>query len=558
MNKKPLVLLLALSMVVSTSLSSCGTKKPTTSKTNLGNASDGPFTKYKEPVTVNIAFMGSDVTTGRSPKDTVDDNVWIRSIKEDLNIDIKVLWTVNGVDNYKTKLNLAIASNALPDIISTSNYTQFDKLLTNDKIEDLTQYYNKYAYPKFKQWYTEDGGIMKSWGTVDGKMMGISNGGVLYDSTRMVHIRHDWFVKTGLPKPKTMNDVIDIAKAFKADDPTRYGFTMDKTIIGEGEGDLVGFANAFGVYPRTWNKDASGKIIYGSIQPGMKDVLSTVADLYKDKLIDPEFAVKTGMQVAEQLTSGKVGVILGNFWLESWPLPDLYKAKNVDWDVYPLMPMASNTGDFKVQTDPTQGAMITVRKGFAHPEAAFKIMNYEASKLNDPDKADTAKFHSDDKYSYFGWGPISLELSPLKVNFDTQVNVTNAIDKNDESYLKTPHDKLQYKAVKAYVDAVAAGTKPDQNDWGMYKFFYGENSTFGVQNTYFKNNSYLSSVIAGYETPEMARKKSTLENLEDTAFIEIITGKKPLNSFDAFVAQWNELGGKTITSEVNTWYKNKK
>lgn len=558
MNKKPLVLLLSLSMAISIALTSCAPKKVAIVKGDLDNISDGPFTKYKEPVTVNIAFMGSDVTTGVSPNDTVDNNVWTRSLKEDLNIDIKVLWTVNGADNYKTKMNLAIASNALPDVIVTSDYTQFDKLLKNDKIEDLTKYYNKYAYPNFKKWYTEDGGIMKSWGTVDGKMMGISSSGVNYQTTRMVHIRHDWFVKTGLPKPKTMDDVIAIAKAFKAQDPSRYGFTMDKTIIGDGEGDLVGFANAFGVFPRTWVKDSTGKISYGSIQPGMKDVLSTVAGLYKDKLIDPEFAVKTGMQVAEQLTSGKIGIILGNFWLESWPLPDLYKAKGVDWDVYPIMNMASNNEKLKVQTDPTEGSMITVKKGFSHPEAAFKILNYEASKVNDPEKAETEKFHSDAKYSYFGWAPISLILSPLKVNFDTQVNVTNAIDKKDESYLKTPHDKLQYKAVKAYVDAIAASKKPDQNDWGIYKFFYGENSTFGVQNIYFKNDSYLSSVLAGYETPEMARKKSTLQNLEDSAFIEIITGKKPVSSFDSFVSQWNDLGGKTITSEVNTWYKDKK
>ena len=92
----------------------------------------------------------------------------------------------------------------------------------------------------------------------------------------------------------------------------------------------------------------------------------------------------------------------------------------------------------------------------------------------------------------------------------------------------------------------------------MYKFFYSENSTFGVQNTYFNNDSYLASVLAGYETPEMSRKNSTLESLEDTAFIEIITGKKPVSYFDTYVSQWNDLGGKTITSEVNTWVKDKK
>ena len=56
MNKKPLVLLIALTMTLSLALTSCAPKKTTVQIGNLGDKLDGGFTKYKEPVTVNIAF----------------------------------------------------------------------------------------------------------------------------------------------------------------------------------------------------------------------------------------------------------------------------------------------------------------------------------------------------------------------------------------------------------------------------------------------------------------------------------------------------------------------
>ena len=43
----------------------------------------------------------------------------------------------------------------------------------------------------------------------------------------------------------------------------------------------------------------------------------------------------------------------------------------------------------------------------------------------------------------------------------------------------------------------------------------------------------------------------TLKQYQDDTIIKIITGEKPVEYFDEFVAEWQRLGGEKITREVN-------
>ena len=46
----------------------------------------------------------------------------------------------------------------------------------------------------------------------------------------------------------------------------------------------------------------------------------------------------------------------------------------------------------------------------------------------------------------------------------------------------------------------------------------------------------------------------SLETLRKMTYVQIITGEKPVDAFDDFVKQWNEMGGAKITEEANEWY----
>ena len=47
---------------------------------------------------------------------------------------------------------------------------------------------------------------------------------------------------------------------------------------------------------------------------------------------------------------------------------------------------------------------------------------------------------------------------------------------------------------------------------------------------------------------------STLKDLQDEVFTKIILNEAEVDEFDKFLSDFNALGGKDITEEVNEWY----
>ncbi|MDR1536981.1 MAG: extracellular solute-binding protein [Clostridiales bacterium] len=517
--------------------------------------------KFSETVTVKLA-VPTNAATEFPPGDSYSENVWTRAWLEELNIKMESLWeAVDAGGDYETKLNLSIASDDLPDIINFKTFSQFDKLLKAGKLEDLTWHYENFASDALKTNISLAGDAIE-WGkTSEGNLMGIPQKGVNYQNTRMIFIREDWLAESGLPDPKTMEDVIAIAKAFKDKDPAnRLGLPFFKTVIDDGMCDIRGIANAFGAYPRAWFDDGTGALQYGTIQPEMKTAIQVYADLYAQGYIDPAFASLDGGAVGEQLTSNKIGVIIGNSWLPGWPLNTLYDTDDVNWKVFPLLPSSTLTKPFKAQTDAATGQLLGVRKGYAHPEALLKILNFSIAMTDDPETAQPLKFHSDPAfpdYGYHMYNPIYVYWSDPMINFDTQVHVTDAIDKKDLSYLKTPHDQTQYNNTIKWFEALEAGSKPTGADWAAWISWYGEGSAFAQFNYYFANDLYFTSALTGLETDTMVKQWGNLKTIEEQYITEIVSGTRPVSDFDEFVATWKSLGGDDIIKEVNEWYKSK-
>ena len=88
----------------------------------VASETNDPFGAYEEPVTLTVG-MSVDPNQTYPEGDSPTDNQYIRYIKEKLNINIKVIWTASTSD-YAQKVNLAIASNEIPDALVV-NDTQY-------------------------------------------------------------------------------------------------------------------------------------------------------------------------------------------------------------------------------------------------------------------------------------------------------------------------------------------------------------------------------------------------------------------------------------------------
>jgi len=509
---------------------------------------DLQFGKYDPPIEVStVRSVGSGVRFAEGQ--SWENNVWTRKLTDVLGINLKHQWVVN-TDQGNEKMNISIASGNLPDFFSV-NATQLNQLVEAGQIMDLTELYQKYATPTVKK-YTESITNGLETATFDGKMMAFPTGQATSDSAPLLWIRRDWLKKLNLPEPKTMADVLAISDAFTNQDPDgnnkkdSYGLAVNKTLLmyedGQAFGSLEGFFNGYHAYPQGWIKGEDGKLVYGSIQPEMKQALAALQQMYKSGQIDKEFGVKVDAKVLETASAGKLGMAYGPMFFSLTLLDSRKNDPNADWQAYPIV-----SADDQPAYTQTEANAITdyyvINKNAKNPEAMFKLINYTVNMETDPNLSPEeyqALTYADDieVWQYF---PIFV-INPNK-NLEVHKKVVAALDSKDTT-------GLNQEQMDAYNNSLAMEEgRGDATNWGMSKVF-GREGSYSVIDKLLSANLYKSSEFIKSPTETMTIKNATLQKLEIQTYTNIIMGQS-LDTFDKFVADWKKLGGDQITAEVN-------
>ncbi|MBB6637194.1 extracellular solute-binding protein [Cohnella thailandensis] len=525
---------------------------PAASETNH-SADRSPFGKYETPIAIQVGKSAGP--TDKYPEgDSIENNIWTRFYKDELGIDVKIAWTALMGEQYDQKTKLAIASGNMPDLM-TVNAQQLAQLVENDQIADLTDAVEQYASEFTNVLLNADGGMAMKAVTYNGKIMAIPSTGSMIDSSNVLWIRQDWLDKLGLQPPKTIADLKDIAEAFTTRDPNGndksdtfgLGITKDLWSI-TGTAGLEGFFNSYHAYPTIWVKDDSGNLAYGAVQPANKQALADLQEMYKAGWIDPEFGVKDGGRVSEDIGANKIGMLFGKMSTPFYFLATIMADPSIDWRPYPLPSIdatpASTQQDFPVQN------YYVVRKGYEHPEAAVKMLNLaeEVTRTSDSEihKRLKPKFDAAlEKTEGFAAFPIIYGDLPTK-NITAYLNIKKAMETKDESVLTTKEEKTSYEGLLDYIN-----TKNPANV--TYWLVFGPSGSQSVLNEYYSNKRYVGTEFYGAATPAMTTKQSTLNKLIVQEFTKIIVGNSSIDEFDRLVKDWNKIGGEQITKEVNDW-----
>lgn len=567
--KKAVAFLAAISLTV-TLAAGCGSQEPAKSDlesstpaaestpvagTSSGTPANDPLGKYDPAIDISfVRCIDNDLATNilpKTPGETIEDNRWLKLYSEQLGINIKYDWTVNGgykEDAYKQKINVTLASGDLPDVISVDS-SQLKQLADSGMIEDMTKYYNDYAAPLTKDIYTQEGTSLINAATFDGKLMAIPNAEGSIESAQFLWIRADWLKKLGLEPPKTMEDLLKISEAFTAQDPDgngkadTYGLAVTKDLY-SGCMALEGFFAGYHAYPNFWQETGDGKLGWGSVQPQMKAALQKLADMYKAGQIDKEFGVKDGGKVAETIAAGKIGIDFGEQWNPMYPLiSNFNNDNNADWTGYSLV--SADSEPIKVPEKFRTTLYFAVKKGFAHPEAVVKLVNMHLEK-NWGETNDFGKYYMPAENGNVGvWKFSPVTPYPPAKNLNAFLEIEKARNANDMTILKG-----EPKVIESNIEAYAKG---DKSQWGWEKI-YGVNGVYNVLKKYQADNALMVEKFVGAPTPTMVERKATLDKMEKEEFVKIIMGAAPIDEFDKFVSDWNKLGGEAITKEVNEWY----
>lgn len=475
--------------------------------------------------------------------ESIEDNRALQYIEDTLNVDVTFAWVVPS-DSYSDKLNLSIASGDIPDVM-TVDAIQMQQLTEAGAIEDLTPYVEKYANADILANWEQTGGVALQAATIDGKIMGIPNVQPQADAPIMVWVRQDWLDKLGLAAPETVDDVEAIAKAFIEQDPDGNGAADTIGLTGttnpvQVPSNLHGFDaifNAYGAFPELFYRNADGEIVYGSIQPETKEALTRLAAMYQAGIIDPEFATKDGDKANEIVVGGRGGIMMGPWWISWWPLADsVNNDPNADWQ--PFM-IKDKNGNYTFGMGDYTYSFVVVKKGYPHPEIALKILNVQndlSYGLND-----APQYYPNFNEIWTLLFPIPFLIEQPYVVERMATEYQEALDGTRDPEAFSEAMKLEYGQIQSDI----AAPRSDSSNWAtrMARLDAAKLLAGGYDEV--RTDPVASRVFATDPT------WPALQKLEEETFLQIITGAKSIDDFDAFVEEWNNSGGAALLEKMN-------
>ena len=509
---------------------------------------EGGFEKFDPPVELTAVMLLADGIQFEEG-DSIDNNIWTRGYEDDLGIKVSYLWAV-PLTEYLTKLNVAISTDVLPDIIRipANHLRLFKQLVDTGVATDMTDIYEQYAAPFTKEMVAADNGVAFDQVTVDGRLMALPYIAGNVDPASMLWIRKDWMDNLGLEAPKTIDELVALAKAFKENDPDgngvddTFGLVLEKTLWG-GFGALTGFTEGFGAYYNGWVELEDGTLGYGAIQPQMRDALESMAKIYADGLLDPEFSVKDSNKLAEMTTAGTAGLVYGQHWIPFWPLQSTKDANpDSDWVPFPIPTVDGSPA--KPMVNGSAGDVFVINSTCKNPEAVMRLYDYFFAKdcalagdTFDPE------FHADDtrKYNRYQYAAVSTTY-PLQ-NYFIHQGVMKYFNENDETMLENYWVGDNIGQNQKY--------QAGDNTFWMTHAWSGATGAFSVIDQYVQNGQLLVNGYIKADTETMTEKGATLEKMREEIFTKIIMGVEPIEAFDTFVVNWKNMGGDDITAEVN-------
>lgn len=548
---KAIALLLALAMTGS--LAGCQGEETTggasSAADDTGSASQAadaatevdPYGPVSEAITLHIG-RSEDTSASYLPGQDSSNNYLVNYISEQLGITFVYDFSVAS-DTYETKVNMAITSGEIPDVM-TVNESQMRQLVAGGAVEDMTDAYNTYASDNLKAAYETTNGISFRSATFDGKLMAMPNISPGADGIPMLFVRGDWMEELGLEEPTSVEDIVEIANAFKEQKGATDGLVVSSAIVSEGGNNTYGIDALFaqyGSYPKHFITDDEGNIVYGSNTEETKQALVEIKKLVDEGVIDDSFVVRDSTKCEEIVTSGQAGVFFGAWWNMSWPLNNMITDDpTVYWNCY-LAPLTED-GTYNTAMISPSNSYLVVKAGSSEAvkEAVIKVMNYQFD--IDQDQGVSLKEDPSDPYSWTTM-PFSLLLSRYDDKEGKALAALAVVNGEAEESSLSGEALQWYESYMAATEDVAAAEAAGN----LAGWAYTRGAGLLGQKADIMNQVFDASYS---QTETMDSKWATLEKLEDETFLKILSGEASIDTFDDYVEQWNSLGGSDIIAEL--------
>lgn len=308
MKAKKVTALAMAAVMAAGMLAGCGKSSQSTQSTEKANTASessgalaGEGTADAAPLKFTIS-MSNGLNEYMVQSADINQDKWVKAFDERYHADV----TIKLLDHkrFKEEMQMMFASGDIPDVVKGyDGYTH--RAMCNSVENGVFQPLDEYLanaeekYPNLMNAIPEEAWAYNKY---DGKIYGIPVAYLSNTSRRATYIRKDILDKTGLDIPTTLDETIELLRAFK-EQGVEYPYA------GREQWNYTDmFFGAFGVNPSTWNLDKDGNLVPDMIRPEMKEALEFIRMLNEEGLMDPESLTTNSSDWLNKIYAGKVGM----------------------------------------------------------------------------------------------------------------------------------------------------------------------------------------------------------------------------------------------------------
>ena len=351
---------------------------------NVNPAGELPLVKDK--ITLKVAIRSNPQV------DDFVDNDFTKWLEEQTNIHLE--FTMLPDKDVDTKINLMFAAGKdLPDVVITTaikNDTLY-KYALDGLIIPMDKYIDKYG-DNYLKMINDNPELDKALIAPDGHIYGLPKYNVtLHNQMKdgKMYLYKPWLDKLGLDIPKTPDELYEVLKAFKTQDPNGNGIADEIPLAGATTGSCTNPMAALispyipfspqaqngSVTNGLWNVD--GKITATYVTDEFRQGLEFVNKLISENLLDPVSFTQDQQQLKQ--LANRDEVILGGY-THAYAAVNANDPKLGDYVCVPLLQTDTGKGGFLRDRLIPKGASYVITSSCQYPEAAYRLADFLLSK----------------------------------------------------------------------------------------------------------------------------------------------------------------------------------
>ena len=409
------------------------------------------YTGEAEPLTLPLTQESKTIKiyAKNSSNGVLSDYGQLKAFEEaSKRLGVTIEWIMPAQGSESDQFNLMVASGEYPDIIFWDFSTtpmKLTGLMDSDIVIPMDNLIRQYA-PNYLACLEKDEGMKKQalsdTGTYDAMYK------LEPEPARLVTsgptIRKDLLDKYDLQTPETIEDWHNVLSVIKENEPnvTAPVATMKGM---DGSSHILMFMSAYHTNVSFLNDVETGKVVYGPMTDNYKDFLSTMAQWYKEGLIDPEYMTTDYKTAMGNIASGKsiagfmmVGGMIGNITQNVRPANPDFELIGTPW---PVLKKGEQQYTVNPEANIRVGGMAgAITKDCKDPVLAVKLMDY---------------FYSEEGATLLNWGIDGESYTEV----DGKKVFTDAV-------LNDPNGKTVAEAIQQWAQPLQGFTKPmDYEAW---------------------------------------------------------------------------------------------